>query len=66
MTEYELKLLEGISHSLEEIAEQMKKTNRLLSASYSLADKSLAQPATDTNAPINGDYPGKWRSTGSI
>lgn len=61
MNDYELKLLEGISYSLKEILVEMKEANRLLGGICSVADKSLAQPATDMNAPINGDYPGKRR-----
>lgn len=47
MTEYELELLEGISHSLKEIVVEMKEANRLLGGVCSVADKSLAQPAID-------------------
>lgn len=62
MTEYELELLEEIRYYLKEIVVQVKKTNRLLGGSCSVADNSLNHPAKDMNAPINGDYPGKWRS----
>lgn len=52
MTEYELELLEGISHSLKEIAVEMKESNRLLGGSCSVADKRLAQPAIDHDKKV--------------
>ena len=52
MTEYELELLEGISHSLKEIVVEMKEANRLLGGVCSVADKSLAQPAIDPDKSL--------------
>ena len=49
MTDYEIALLEKISYSLKEIVLEMKEANRLLGGVCSVADKSLAQPAIDSD-----------------
>ena len=62
MTEYELELLEGISHSLKEIVVEMKEANRLLGGVCSVSDKSLAQPAIDPGKYV----PRKERNTSTL
>ena len=63
MTEYELELLEGISYSLKEIVVEMKEANRLLGSVCSVADKSLAQPAIDTDKKVPRKEPEDNTST---
>ncbi len=63
MTEYELELLEGISHSLKEIAVEMKESNRLLGGVCSVADKSLARTAIDHDKKVPRKEPEGKTST---
>ena len=63
MTDYELELLEGISHSLKEIVVEMKEANRLLGGVCSVADKSLAQPAIDPDKNVPRKEPEDNTST---
>ena len=63
MTDYELELLEGISHSLKEIVVEMKESNRLLGGICSVSDKRLAQPAIDPDKKFPRKEPENNTST---